>query len=93
MVTNAIHSISLENVKRAFECCGIAAHGASVPEERLNERLRTVLSWRDSHGLVEERELHDDEDDDGIGAGSGEEEIIERRENDPLSDLDYLEEF
>ena len=45
MVSNALSTISSENIKRAFECCGIASMGRSVGSNLLNQRLKTILSW------------------------------------------------
>lgn len=43
-VTSATRSLNRESFTRAFQCCGIGARGASVPEEQLNLQLRQVLS-------------------------------------------------
>jgi hypothetical protein len=79
MVSNAIEQISQDTVKRAFECCGIAAHGAPVSQDRLNERFRHVLSWQQSSGLVP-ADLEEDDD------GDSDDEELVPREDDANSD-------
>lgn len=86
MVSAAVNSISPENVKRAFECCGVGAMGATISEDRLNQRLQQVLSWRGDNGIgpLEETstssaidDVNEDIDNESIvSIGSDDEQLI-----------------
>lgn len=52
MVSIAIDSISPANIKQAFECCAIGATVTAIAEDRLNQRLQEVLSWRGGRGIA-----------------------------------------
>uniref|UniRef100_A0A914WZ58 Uncharacterized protein n=1 Tax=Plectus sambesii TaxID=2011161 RepID=A0A914WZ58_9BILA len=93
MVENAVSAISKEMIKWAFECCGIAECGGVVPLEKLNQWFKTVISWKDSAGLIEAGQLSSDDEDEGVGAGSVDDEVVERRPGDEISDNEYSDEF
>ncbi|CAL8070988.1 unnamed protein product [Calicophoron daubneyi] len=69
--------ISSDTIKKAFECCGVAVNGKEVPVLKMNHLLQNILV--NNSGLVSENEinLEPEHDDDGIGAESGDDELIE----------------
>ena len=78
MVVNASKGISSDTIQKAFECCGVAANGKEVPVLKMNHLLQNILV--NNSGLVSENEinLEPEHDDDGIGAGSGDDELTEK---------------
>ena len=43
MMLKVVHSRLLENIRKNFQVCGIAAEGEKVPENELNERLKQLF--------------------------------------------------
>ena len=57
----------------------MAELGREVSREKLNRRLRNVVEWEPNKGLVEDldMDLKLEDDDEGLAAGSGEDEVID----------------
>ena len=52
MVLKAVHSLSLESIRKSFRVCGIATEGEKVPENELNKRLKQLLVAPENAGIV-----------------------------------------
>ncbi|CAL8104759.1 unnamed protein product [Calicophoron daubneyi] len=93
MVVNASKGISSDTIKKAFECCGVAANGKEVPVSKMNHLLQNILI--NNSGLVSENEINPEpeHDDDGIGAGSGDNELIEEAKSSFEENSDEVEEL
>ena len=50
MVSQGVHSLSLEGIKKSFQVGGIAADGEEFPETKLHDRLKQMLT--ESEGML-----------------------------------------
>ncbi|CAL8094661.1 unnamed protein product [Calicophoron daubneyi] len=92
VVVNASKGISSDTMKKAFECCGVADDGKEFPVSKTSHLLQNILV--NNSGLVSENEinLEPEHGDDGIGAGSGDDELIEEGTSNFEENSDEVEE-